>query len=152
LPELVALHIIKLRQGDVYNHSLSEIKKFFIDNLTHHPQMKLEWISIDEGHYVDRLIREDFEDTDDNGSSQKSAKDKGKQTASTPATSSFSVGTGSTFPLFPPLSGWSEGHSDSDDSDDNRDFVSTIIRERRWMLEVKEGIEIFKKMIVNGRL
>jgi hypothetical protein len=151
LSNLVALHIISLRNEDTCVWVMRETKQFLIDNLTHHPEMKLEWVSIDEEDKVDRLIRDDGS-PDESEPGKKSAKAKGKQTAFPPA--SMPVGNGSVFPVFPPLDGWGHDYSDySDEGDDDQEPAHTIIRfDGIKFYDVGGDIQIFRKEIVSGKL
>ena len=54
---LRALHIFQLRNEDTCVWVMRETKRFLIDNLSHHPELKLEWISIDDEDRVERIIK-----------------------------------------------------------------------------------------------
>ena len=57
LTELLALQVIRLRNEDTCVWVMRETKKFLVDNLVHHPEIKLEWISIDEDCTAERITR-----------------------------------------------------------------------------------------------
>ncbi|KAL2876197.1 hypothetical protein SGCOL_008558 [Colletotrichum sp. CLE4] len=56
LVNLRALNVISFRNDDTCVWVMRETRKFLVDNLSHHPHMKLEWISIDDDR-VERIIR-----------------------------------------------------------------------------------------------
>ena len=129
---------------------MRETKRFLIDNLSHHPHMKLEWISIDDDDRVERLIR-----ASDLPKKDKDAKAKGKQKANSGSGSLGGVGgdnssSNDVFPVLPPLDSWDNGTSDSEDDEDLQDTrietVDNIHFYDVW------GVRIFKKEIVHGRL
>ncbi|KAK0620295.1 hypothetical protein B0T14DRAFT_457159 [Immersiella caudata] len=145
LINLRALHIIQLRNDDTCVWVMRETKRFLIDNLSHHPHLKLEWISIDDEDRVERLIR-----PSDRAKLNKMApkKAKGKQKVSSPV--GFSNGGNDLFPVLPPPDNWDTAVSDSDEDDDSEsqriDSVDNIHFYDVW------GVRIFKKEIVSGRL
>jgi hypothetical protein len=145
LISLRALHIIQLRNDDTCVWVMRETKRFLIDNLSHHPHLKLEWISIDEEDRVERLIR-----PSDRAKLNKMAskKAKGKQKALAPG--EFGGGGNDLFPVLPPPDNWDNAVSDSDEDDEMEsqriDSVDNIHFYDVW------GVRIFKKEIVNGRL
>ncbi|KAI9848787.1 MAG: hypothetical protein M1838_000368 [Thelocarpon superellum] len=55
LISLRALHIINFRTDDTCTWVMRELRKFAIDNVAHHPQLKLEYIGLDAT--VERLLR-----------------------------------------------------------------------------------------------
>lgn len=122
---------------------MRETKRFLIDNLSHHPHLKLEWISIDDDDRVERLLRPSDFPKKDKKSSKKS---KGKQKA----LGSSLVGGNDMFPVLPPPDNWDASSSGSDDDEDLQDTrietVDNIHFYDVW------GVRIFKKEIVNGRL
>jgi hypothetical protein len=124
---------------------MRETKRFLIDNLSHHPELKLEWISIDDEDRVERLIRPSDLPKKEKGTSKKA---KGKQKA-LPA-SGYGSGVNDLFPVLPPPDNWDNAASDSDDDDELQDqrieTVDNIHFYDVW------GVRIFKKEIVNGRL
>ncbi|KAK4454389.1 putative f-box domain-protein [Podospora aff. communis PSN243] len=145
LINLRALHIIQLRNDDTCVWVMRETKRFLIDNLSHHPHLKLEWISIDDEDRVERLIRPSERAKLNKMASKKA---KGKQKALTPG--EFGGGGNDLFPVLPPPDNWDNAVSDSDDDDELEnqriDSVDNIHFYDVW------GVRIFKKEIVNGRL
>lgn len=150
LANLRALHIIQLRNDDTCVWVMRETKRFLIDNLAHHPEMKLEWISIDDDDRVERIIRS----SDSPKKDKKSKKAKGKQKATTGGSGGSSSLLGNDmFPVLPALDTW-DVSSDSDDDDDfdgegrglKLGTVSGIHFYEVW------GVRIFKKEVLWGRL
>lgn len=143
LINLRALHLIQLRNDDTCVWVMRETKRFLIDNLSHHPHLKLEWISIDDDDRVDRLIRPG--DLPKKNKSAPSSKSKGKEKAPSPA--GFSLG-GEMFPILPALDSWDQ--SDSEDDEELQDQgIETL--ENIHFYDVW-GVRIFKKEVVTGRL
>ncbi|QBZ58851.1 hypothetical protein PoMZ_03809 [Pyricularia oryzae] len=149
LVNLIALLIIRLRNEDTCVWVMRETKKFFLDNLSHHPEMKLEWLSIDDEDQLEKLVRI----THDSKKGKKS-KSKGKEPAH--------VFHSHNDDLFPHLSvdSWdgksdscSEEDSDDDDDDDDngRPKVKLETIDGVHFYDVW-GIKIFQKEIVSGRL
>ncbi|KAK3324183.1 F-box domain-containing protein [Cercophora scortea] len=144
LTSLRALHIVRLRNDDTCVWVMRETKRFLVDNVSHHPEMKLEWISIDEEDRVDRLIRPvDFAKKE----KKKTKKAKGKQKAI--INNGGATGTGSDmFPFLPPPDSWESG-SDSDSDEDVHDAkIGTV----EFHFYDVCGVRIFKKEVVYGRL
>ena len=147
LVELRALHIIHLRNDDTCMWVLRETKKFLVDNLSHHPEMKLEWLSLDDDDRVERLIRpSDLPRKEP----KKGKKADGKQPAGTSASDGSTSLGNDTFPILPSMDPW-DGLSDSDDDDDDLqehklETMSDVHFYDVW------GVRIFKKEIITGRL
>jgi len=143
LINLRALHLIQLRNDDTCVWVMRETKRFLIDNLSHHPHLKLEWISIDDDDRVDRLIRPG--DLPKKNKSAPSSKSKGKEKA--PLPTGFGLG-GEMFPVLPALDTWDQ--SDSEDDEELQDQgIETL--ENIHFYDVW-GVRIFKKEVVTGRL
>lgn len=119
---------------------MREVKKFLVDNLAHYPDMKLEWIAIDEDERVERIIR--YTDPPKKDKKTKS-KDKGKAVATS------AVGTDQ-FPVLA-VEGWDIPGSESDDEDegDTRPKIETL--DNIHFYDVYE-VRIFRKDIVSGKL
>jgi hypothetical protein len=116
---------------------MRETRRFLVDNISHHPDMKLEWISIDEDEKVERIIRP----TEMPKRERKSKKSKGKQKAT-------HLGT-DLFPVMPSPDSW-EMSSESDDDDDlvepKLETLEGIHFYDSW------GVRIFKKESLTGKL
>ena len=161
LVNLRALHIIQLRNDDTCVWVMRETKKFLIDNLTHHPEMKLEWLSIDDDR-VERIVRHyGPSDADKKRRRQRqSKKTKGKQKAS--AAAAAAAGNASPgflgnamFPLLPALDSWGPGgDSDEDDDEDDDDDDQAMRLETIENIHFYDvwGVKIFKKEVLTGRL
>lgn len=148
LVNLRALHIVRLRNDDTCVWVMRETKRFLIDNVSHHPELKLEWVSVDDDDRVERLIRPSSFSKKD----KKSEKSKGKQKAVSVlgANSVSGAGIGSdAFPLLPPPDSWDISSESEDDEDLNDTKLETM--ENIHFYDVW-GVRIFKKEIVSGRL
>ncbi|KAK3687546.1 F-box domain-containing protein [Podospora appendiculata] len=141
LSNLRALHIVRLRNDDTCVWVMRETKRFLVDNVSHHPEMKLEWISIDEDDRVDRLIRpSDIAKKE----KKKTKKSKGKQKA---IINSASATGNDMFPFLPPPDSWESSESDSDE-----DLHDAKIGTVEFHFYDVCGVRIFKKEVVYGRL
>ncbi|WQF83579.1 Putative F-box domain-containing protein [Colletotrichum destructivum] len=155
LVSLRALNVTQFRNDDTCVWVMRETRKFIVDNLCHYPELKLEWISIDDDR-VERIIRPPPQTPAAKAEEKKNKKGKSKAAAG----SSFgafggpgtATGTGgpSVFPPLP-LPGW---ETDSDSDDEDTDIVANT------RLETVEGVHfydvwdvrIFKKEVMAGRL
>ncbi|KAM0484462.1 hypothetical protein ACHAPX_001887 [Trichoderma viride] len=147
LVNLLAINIIHFRSHDACMSVMREILRFTVDNLSHHPGLKLEWIAM-EGDRVYRVVRPNQETDDSPNEQSNSKRAKGKGTAA--PMNGLGPGPGSD-PHNPfPIDLASE--SDSEDADIN---VGTHLRFKTigplrfydvW------GIKIFEKEIQSGRL
>ncbi len=136
LVSLRALHIIQLRNDDTCVWVMRETKRFLIDNLSHYPDLKLEWISIDEDCLAERIVRP-------SEAPKKSEKAKGKEKATNLTNGSGNGG----FPILP-LDTWDTPSEDSDDDDDplKLETFDNVHFSDVW------GVKIFKKEITSGRI
>ncbi|KAM0514169.1 hypothetical protein ACHAPE_007005 [Trichoderma viride] len=147
LVNLLAINIIHFRSHDACMSVMREILRFTVDNLSHHPGLKLEWIAM-EGDRVYRVVRPNQETDDSPNEQSNSKRAKGKGTAA--PMNGLGSGPGSD-PHNPfPIDLASE--SDGEDADIN---VGTHLRFKTigplrfydvW------GIKIFEKEIQSGRL
>ncbi|KAJ4389777.1 hypothetical protein N0V93_007249 [Gnomoniopsis smithogilvyi] len=138
MANLRALHIVNLRNDDTCVWVMRETKRFIIDNLSHFPELKLEWLAIDEDEHAERLIRWKAPPRD----KKKKAKAKGKEkaTSSTPT-------NGDQYPV---LSLEPGVDSDSDDDDIGGGLkIETI--DNIHFYDVWD-VGIFKRNVVSGRL
>lgn len=138
MTKLRALHIVNLRNDDTCVWVMRETKRFIIDNLSHFPELKLEWLAIDEDEHAERLVRWKAPPKD----KEKKAKAKGKEKA----TSSPSI-NGDQYPM---LSLEPGVDSDSDD-DDNGGGIKIETIDNFHFYDVWD-VGIFKRSIVSGRL
>lgn len=56
LVSLRALNILHFKNNDTCLWVMKEILRFIVDNLSHQPQLKLEWIAMEDDR-VDRVVR-----------------------------------------------------------------------------------------------
>ncbi|KAF9869549.1 F-box domain-containing protein [Colletotrichum karsti] len=144
LVNLRALNVTQFRNDDTCVWVMRETRRFIVDNLCHYPDLKLEWISIDDDR-VERIIRPPPQTPAAKKEEKKNKKGKAK------------AYTGSHTDAFPPLPmpGWNGWTTDSDSSDDeDTDIVANT------KLETVEGVHfydvwdvrIFKKEVMAGRL
>lgn len=139
LENLRALHIIQLRNDDTCVWVMRETRRFLVDNLSHYPKLKLEWVSINNGDRADRIVRY----TDLPQSETKKSKKKGKEKAPMPSTSG-------PFPVLP-LDTWDGASSSDEDDVDGPGSLKLDTIEDIHFYDVW-GVRIFKKEIVSGRL
>ncbi len=137
LVNLHALNIIHFRSEDTCAWVTRETRRFIIDTLVHYPSLKLEYLTIDNGH-VERILRLPLE-PNNLGLGNKHSKAKGKNKA----TNSLVDGDTS--------SSDSDLSSDSDeDTSPNGKFKMDTVPHMQfhdiW------GIRIFEKEVVAGRL
>ncbi|KAK5660413.1 hypothetical protein OQA88_12956 [Cercophora sp. LCS_1] len=137
LASLRALHIIQLRNDDTCVWVMRETKRFLIDNLSHHPHLKLEWISIDDEDRVERLLR-----PSELPKREKSKKSKGKQKVT-------ALGGSDLYPALPSSDNWDVSSDSEEDEDLQLQQIETI--DNIHFYDVW-GVRIFKKEVVNGRL
>lgn len=159
LVSLRALHIAQLRNEDTCVWVMRETKKFLIDNLSHHPHLKLEWISIDDDDRVERLIR-----ARDLPKRKKEKNNKVKKMSATTGLGSTSSGL-----ILPSIetdgsgnSAWldaiggngssDESEDSGDEEDDERFRASKIETVGDMRFYDVYGVKIFEKEVVSGRL
>lgn len=120
---------------------MREILNFIVDILSHHSELKLEWIAMEDDR-LDRVIRPVESNEDE-------AKRKGKGKAKATATSGQPVDG------LPVMPSWS---SDSESDDEEGDDLSSCGKRLRLktvgVLQFYDvwGVKIFEKEIRNGRL
>ncbi|GKT61970.1 F-box domain-containing protein [Colletotrichum tofieldiae] len=155
LVSLRALNVTQFRNDDTCVWVMRETRRFIVDNLCHYPELKLEWISIDDDR-VERIIRPPPQTPAAKAEEKKNKKGKNKAGAGSsfgafggPGTATGTGGPGVFPPL--PLPGW---ETDSDSDDEDTDIVANT------KLETVEGVHfydvwdvrIFKKEVMAGRL
>ncbi|KAL1835398.1 hypothetical protein VTJ49DRAFT_6814 [Mycothermus thermophilus] len=179
---LRALHVVHLRNDDTCVWVMRETKRFLIDNVSHYPHLRLEWIAIDEDDRADRLIRVSGWKSKDGSQSHKGKeKDDGSQSSG----GSDQKGKGKLNSLLGNVSsaedvdvsaliaselgsstagggngGSSSGSgaaADETDSDDEGDDDGGFLGQKIETVEGIsfcdiEGVRIFKKEVVAGRL
>ncbi|KAL2255021.1 hypothetical protein VTK26DRAFT_4330 [Humicola hyalothermophila] len=89
LVSLRALLVVHMRSDDTCVWVMRETKRFLIDNVSHYPHLKLEYVSIAEDDRVDKLVRVvrkkkksgEGAEQGKSGSSSKTKKDKAAEAA-----------------------------------------------------------------------
>lgn len=146
LINLRAINILHFRNNDTCIWVVREILRFIVDNLSHYPELKLEWIAM-EGDRVDRVVRptDDADDAPNERRNNKRAKNKSKDTAAP-----VSTGLHNPFPALP-----MDGLDSESDSDDEAFSGGTRLRFKTvGPLQFYDvwGVKIFEKEIRSGRL
>lgn len=142
LTNLRALHIINLRNDDTCVWVMRETKRFVIDTLSHFPEMKIEWLAIDEAEHVERIVR-----WKELPKEKKNKAKKGKEKASSALTNGDHQ--------YPMLSmGNTDIGSDSDDDYENggEEGTSRILTIENIHFYDVWGVHIFKREVITGRL
>ena len=142
LTNLRALQLISFRTEDTCLSVMRETRRFIVDALSFHPELKLEWLALGDDERAVRIVRK-------SGVPKKPRVGSKKDKQQAPISNQDYVGNG-LFPVAP--IGWG-ATSDSDDDEDDDPLL-------RVKLELVEpfsfydifGIRIFKKEIVSGRL
>ncbi|ROW09652.1 hypothetical protein VMCG_02651 [Cytospora schulzeri] len=150
LTSLRALHIINLRSDDTCVWVMRETKRFILDNLSHYPELKLEWLAIDDDDRVERIVRwkEPAKDKEGKNKSAKSKdKEKEKVAAAAPMTN------GDQYPVLS-LDSLNLGNESDEDEDDHGSsgegmFNINIVETHSYDVW---GTRIFKREITSGRL
>jgi len=152
LPGLVnlrAMHMINFRNDDTCHWVIREIRKFAVDSVSHNPEMKLEFIALE--NTVERLVRR-MKKPKSKGKGKATDKGKGKETSTGSSAGSSSV-------AFPTIESILAPPAISDSSDDesvnSEDEVGPGLK-----LETLEGVRfydiygvrIFRKDVMMGRL
>ncbi|KAF5666035.1 hypothetical protein FHETE_6403 [Fusarium heterosporum] len=140
LINLRAINILRFRNNDTCIWVMREILNFIVDNLSHHPELKLEWIAMEDDR-LDRVIRPT--DISDEGEKRRS---KGKEKATlNPHHHNPNL------PMLPSLGSDSESEEDDDDASNcgKRLRLKTV-----GVLQFYEvwGVKIFDKEVRSGRL
>lgn len=146
LVSLRAINILHFKNNDTCIWVMREILRFIVDNLSHHPELKLEWIAMEDDR-VDRVVRPS-ESSNEKSTEEpvKRTKDKGKEKAHGP----FSMNQAHDFPVLP-LDGLD---SESDSDDDGMDSGSRLRFKTVGPLQFYDvwGVKIFEKEIRSGKL
>jgi len=140
LVNLRALHVIHLRNDDTCVWVMRETKRFLVDNLSHHPELKLEWVSIDDDTCAERILR-----PSEVPKKTKKKKSKGKEKATVPF-----INGNSPFPPLPPIDAWDA----VDESEEDDEDLQTLKLETIEGVHFSDvwGVRIFKKEVTTGRL
>lgn len=153
LVSLRALNVTQFRNDDTCVWVMRETRRFIVDNMCHYPDLKLEWISIDDDR-VERIIRPPPQTPAAKEEEKKNKKGKHKFGTSLGGFGHLGIastsGSSGGFPPLP-MPGWD---TDSDSDDEDTDIVANT------KLETVEGVHfydvwdvrIFKKEVMDGRL
>ncbi|KAI0854355.1 hypothetical protein F5Y00DRAFT_5630 [Daldinia vernicosa] len=141
LTNLRALQLISFRTEDTCLSVMRETRRFIVDALSFHPELKLEWLALGDDDRAVRIVRK-------SGVPGKSkvGSNKDKEHALSP--NQAYVGNG-LFPVVPVEWG---ATSESDEEDDDPLFRVKLELVEPYSFYDIFGIRIFKKEIVNGRL
>ncbi|KAI1659969.1 hypothetical protein F4813DRAFT_352592 [Daldinia decipiens] len=142
LTNLRALQLISFRTEDTCLSVMRETRRFIVDALSFHPELKLEWLALGDDERAVRIVRK-------SGVPRKSKASSNKDKKPVPSSNQDYVGNG----LFPiaPVEWGATSESDEDDDDDPLLRVKLELVEPFSFYDIF-GIRIFEKEIVNGRL
>ncbi|OAA62352.1 Cyclin-like F-box [Cordyceps fumosorosea ARSEF 2679] len=166
LVNLRAINILHFKSNDTCLWVVRETLRFMVDNLSHYPDMKLEWIAMEDDR-VDRVVRQGEPDDEDELCPRRLS--RAEQQLQHPVATGAFVPTllgplppshptsiqvsNAHLPLFPPDA---VGLDDSDDSDDERlhESGSRLRYTTVGPMQFYDvwGIKIFEKEIRSGRL
>ncbi|KAH7198100.1 uncharacterized protein B0J16DRAFT_409654 [Fusarium flagelliforme] len=140
LTSLRAINILRFRNNDTCIWVMREILNFIVDNLSHHPELKLEWIAMEDDR-LDRVIRPT--DMPDEGEKRRG---KGKEKAT--------VSNHHNNLNLPVLPTWGSDSESEDDDDDASNCGKRLRLKTVGVLQFYEvwGVKIFDKEIRSGRL
>lgn len=143
LPQLRALHILHFKNNDTCIWVMREILRFIVDNLSHHPSSKLEWIAMEDDR-VDQVVRTSVAEEKARREEHKKKINKGKSPA-LPAPTYHDP-----YPFIPAI-GFSESESESDDDLDGGSRLRFKTVGPMQFYDVW-NVKIFEKEIRCGRL
>src|SRR6266536_3734708 len=89
LTSLRVLHTIQFRTDDTCMWVMREFRKFAVDNISHNPDMKLEYLALDSS--VERLVRRKVSTSK---TEKKDQKGKGKDNSNVPLLAELVYGPG----------------------------------------------------------
>ncbi|KAM5348332.1 hypothetical protein ACJ41O_008156 [Fusarium nematophilum] len=140
LINLRAINILRFRNNDTCIWVMREILNFIVDNLSHHPELKLEWIAMEDDR-LDRVIRPS--ETPEEGVKRR---DKGKEKATVNPHHNSSA--------LPVLPSWGSDSESDEDDDDASNCGKRLRLKTVGVLQFYEvwGVKIFDKEIRTGRL
>ncbi|KAI1207984.1 uncharacterized protein F4807DRAFT_432647 [Annulohypoxylon truncatum] len=141
LVKLRALQLVSFRTEDTCLSVMRETRRFIVDAISHHPELKLEWLALGDDDRVVRVVRK--------AETPKQPKftSKGKQPATNPT--DYSIGAGP-FPVAP--TDWDDVSESEDDGEDERLPVQKLELNEGYSFYDIYGVRIFKKEVANGRL
>ena len=142
LVSLRAINILHFKNNDTCIWVMRETLRFIVDNLSHHPELKLEWIAMEDDR-VDRVVRPS--ESQEPGTEGREKREKSRNKGKAPATAASDA-----FPALPMDALDSESESDEDSFDSG-----TRLRFKTMgPLQFYDvwGVKIFEKEIRSGRL
>lgn len=142
MPSLRAINILHFKNSDTCLWVMREVLRFIVDNLSHYPELKLEWIAMEDDR-VDRVVR-----PNDLLDDQLNEEAKAKQKPPKPrAPSSISTGT---FPQAPV----DQIDYGSESEDETFDSGGRLRLQTEGPLQFYDvwGVKIFDKEIRSGQL
>lgn len=153
LVSLRALNILHFRNNDTCIWVMREILRFIVDNLSHHPELKLEWIAM-ENDRVDRIIRPSSSDKDGDSDSEGGDGELGKKKRSGSGNSvgkaKMQTDAHDAYPILPSI----ELDTDSESDEDSHDSGQRLRFKTVGPLQFYDawGVKIFEKEIRAGKL
>ncbi|KAG0649350.1 hypothetical protein D0Z07_4444 [Hyphodiscus hymeniophilus] len=168
MPGLVSLrvfHTIQFRTDDTCMWVCREFRKFTVDNVSHNPAMKLEWIALDGS--VDRLVRcapVPKQKVDNKGKGKEVA--GGSDSSMKKTFTQLVLGSGGVWPDGTSMSAnltagmGSSGLGEDSDDDDGAEWGTGTIGKMFLRVETIEGmrfcdvtgVRIFERDVLSGRL
>ena len=145
LVNLRAINILRFRNNDTCIWVMREILKFMVDNLSHHPELKLEWIAMEDDR-IDRIIRPERNTSAEEGSHRNNGKEK---------ISTLGHGNDSNpLPMLLPTGGWPSESESDDEEDDAFNNGKRLRLKTVGPLQFYDvwGVKIFEKEVRSGRL
>lgn len=144
LPQLRALHILHFKNNDTCIWVMREILRFIVDNLSHHPSSKLEWIAMEDDR-VDRVVRTSPADEKAKKVQSRKQSKKGKSPVLPVPTAH------DPYPVIPAIGLGDESESESDDELDGGSRLRFKTVGPMQFYDVW-NVKIFEKEIRCGRL
>ncbi|KAI5463151.1 hypothetical protein BGZ63DRAFT_422546 [Mariannaea sp. PMI_226] len=144
LVNLKAINILHFRNNDTCIWVMRETLNFIVDNLSHHPELQLEWIAM-EDERLDRVIRPS-QTAKISEEPKRRNKGKGKAVFNP-------MHNNDSLPLLP-ISDWGTDSESEEDEDDAFNYGKRLRLKTVGVLQFYEvwGIKIFDKEIRSGRL
>ncbi|KAM4056630.1 F-box-like domain-containing protein [Hirsutella rhossiliensis] len=146
LSNLRAINILHFKNNDTCIWVMREILRFIVDNLSHHPELKLEWIAM-EDERVDRVVRPS-EVAGEAREAQPTKRSKGKSKGKAHVPNGMTLD--GAYPLLPVDGLESESDSDGEVSDSGTRLRFKTVGPLQFY-DVW-GVKIFEKEVRSGRL
>ncbi|KAI2469847.1 hypothetical protein F4781DRAFT_430909 [Annulohypoxylon bovei var. microspora] len=141
LVNLRALQIVSFRTEDTCLSVMRETRRFIVDAISHHPELKLEWLALGDDERVVRVVRKPEKPK------QPKFTTKGKQLATNPI---IDYNISGPFPVAPIE--WDTGSESEDDEEYGQLPGLKLELSEGYSFYDIVGVRIFKKEIANGRL